>query len=383
MHFINWGAFFLHMRSTDIIKLIEDWAPKEAAWQKDNVGLQVGSAEREVENIFLCLELTEAALKEAIKKKCNLVITHHPFIYQPIKKLEFHKNPKSKLIEILIKNDISLYSAHTNLDFTREGVSFALADKLELKNIRFLHQDQQNQFKVVIFVPPKDVEVLSQSIFKAGGGVIGLYDKCSFRTTGQGTFEGSKDTNPIIGKSQNLEFVDEIRLEVVVDSWKLNRVLSAIRENHPYEQPAYDIYPLHNINVNYGSGVIGELANPLTETEFLSYVSDKIELKNFRYAKGRNGTISAIAVCGGSGSELLDVAIEQKADAFITADIKYHTFQDAESRILMIDAGHYETEIFILERIREKIKVRLKENKSSNKVFIFSGNTNPVRFYKF
>lgn len=371
------------MRSTDIIKLIEDWAPKEAAWQKDNVGLQVGSAEREVENIFLCLELTEAALKEAIKKKCNLVITHHPFIYQPIKKLEFHKNPKSKLIETLIKNDISLYSAHTNLDFTRDGVSFALADKLELKNIRFLHQDQQNQFKVVVFVPERDVEALSQYIFNAGGGVIGLYNKCSFRIPGKGTFEGTKETNPVIGSSQNYEHVDEIRLEVLVDSWKLNRVLSVIREHHPYEEPAFDIYPLQNTNVNYGSGVIGELSNPLTESEFLNYLSDKIELKNFRYAKGLNGKISRVAVCGGSGSELLDIAVAQKADAFITADIKYHTFQDAETRILMIDAGHYETEIFILEKIREKIKARLKENNSSNKVFIFTGSTNPVRFYKF
>lgn len=372
----------MHMRSTDIIKFIEDWAPKEVAWQKDNVGLQVGSADREVENIFLCLELTREALKEAIKKKCNLIITHHPFIYQPLKKLEFHKNPKSKLIEILIKNDITLYSAHTNLDFTRDGVSFALAKKLELKNVHFLHQDQQNQFKVAVFVPQKNVEELSQSIFNSGGGVIGLYNKCSFRIQGTGTFEGSEGTNPAAGKPQNYEFADEIRLEVIVDSWKLNQVISVIRDKHPYEEPAYDIYPLHNKNTNYGSGVIGDLEKPQTQSEFFSYLSDKAELKNFRYTKGGNGKISKVALCGGSGSELLEAAIQKKADAFVTADIKYHTFQDAEERILMIDAGHYETEIFILDEIKEKLKLKLKQSNSVNKVFMFSGSTNPVRFYK-
>lgn len=370
------------MTSNEIIKLIEDWAPKEVAWQKDNVGLQVGSAEREVHNIFLSLELTEAALKEAIKKKCNLIITHHPFIYQPLKQLELSKNPKSKLIEILIKNDITLYSAHTNLDFTRDGVSFALAEKLELKNIRFLYQDQQNQYKVIVFVPEKNVEELSQAIFNAGGGVIGLYNKCSFRTAGKGTFEGTEGTNPAIGKALNYESVDEIKLEVLVDSWRLNKVISAITENHPYEEPAYDIYPLHNKNSNYGSGALGELEVPLNQEEFFLYISEKLGIPNFRYANGRNGKIQKVAVCGGSGSELLEAAA-RKAEAFITADIKYHTFQDAETRILLIDAGHYETEIFILDKLKKRIENSLKESNLKNKVYCFSGSTNPVRFYKF
>lgn len=370
------------MTSNEIIKIIEDWAPKEVAWQKDNVGLQVGSVEREVQNIFLSLELTEAALKEAIKKKCNLIITHHPFIYQPLKQLEVHKNQKSKLIEILIKNDITLYSAHTNLDFTRDGVSFALAEKLELKNIRFLYQDQQNQYKVIVFVPEKNVEELSQAIFNAGGGIIGLYNKCSFRTAGKGTFEGTEGTKPAVGQALKYELADEIRLEVIVDSWRLNKVVSAISETHHYEEPAYDIYPLHNKNSNYGSGAVGELETAMTQEGFFSYIYGKLGLQNFRYSVGKNGMIQKVAVCGGSGSDLLEAAA-LKADAFITADIKYHTFQEAETRLLMIDAGHYETEIFILEKIKQRIELNLKENYLSNKIYCFSGSTNPVRFYKF
>jgi dinuclear metal center YbgI/SA1388 family protein len=239
------------MIAETIINFIEKWAPPGAAWEKDNVGLQVGSTKREITNIFLCLELTEKSLNQAINKNCNFIFTHHPFIFKPLNKLNTHSDPKGKLIEKLIKNDITLYSAHTNLDFTTDGVSFELAKSLKLKNNRFLVNEKSNQFKLVVFVPEKSLENVSDSLFNAGAGIIGEYEKCSFRLSGNGTFQGSANTNPVIGTKLNYENVNEVRLEVLIDSWKLNSVLSALHQSHPYEEPAFDIYPLNNDNVNY------------------------------------------------------------------------------------------------------------------------------------
>jgi dinuclear metal center YbgI/SA1388 family protein len=369
------------MKGSDIIKYLEKWSPKAVAWQKDNVGLQVGSEESEVKNIFLCLELTDDALKDAIKKKCNFIITHHPLIFQPIKSLDFSHDKNSKLIRQIIKNDLTVYSAHTNLDFTKDGVSYQLAKALGLKKIKFLKFSDSNQFKLVTFVPFESVSKISKAIFEAGAGKIGDYTKCSYRVEGTGTFEGSENTNPVIGTALKFEEVKEMKLEVLVDSWNLRKVISALLKNHPYEEPAYDVYPLSNENVNYGFGAIGELEKEMTVKSFLNKVRKNIN-PNFNYCKGKDNTIKTVAVCGGSGIELLSSAIANRADAFITADIKYHAFHDAEGKILLIDAGHYETEIFSLTGIKEKLEKFLLTENSKIKVKIFGGSTNPVQYYK-
>ena len=369
------------MTAEKIIKFIEGWAPPGAAWEKDNVGLQIGSTKRKVSNIFLCLELTEKSLSQAIKKHCNFIFTHHPFIFKSLKKVNTHSDPKGKLIEKLIKNDITLYSAHTNLDFTKDGVSFELAKSLKLKNSKFLVNEKSNQFKLVVFIPEKELEFVSNSMFDAGAGIIGDYEKCSFRLNGTGTFKGSENTNPAIGKKLNLENVNEVRLEVLVDSWKLNTVISALHKSHPYEEPAFDIYPLNNENVNYGFGVIGELSKNKTQSEFLTHVCKSLKIENLRYANGTGKKIKKVAVCGGSGSDLLEAAIANKADAFVTADLKYHTFQDGEDRILFIDAGHYETEIPALNVVKRKLESLININGESVKVYKYSGSTNPVKFF--
>jgi dinuclear metal center YbgI/SA1388 family protein len=369
------------MKGLDIIKYLEDWAPKGIAWEKDNPGLQIGSVEYEVKNVFLCLELTGEALNEAINKKCNLIITHHPLLFHPIKSLNFTKDKNSQIIEKIIKNDIVVYSAHTNLDFTKDGVSFQLAKALSLNNVRFIKNLDSNQFKLVVFVPENNLEHLTSALFDAGAGIIGEYKKCSFRVGGKGTFEGSANSNPAIGSALNYEEINEVRLETIVYSWKLKNVISALLKNHPYEEPAYDVYPLSNENVNYGMGAVGELKDEMSLNSFLRYVKERIS-SNFRYCNGKGDKIKKVAVCGGSGSELLPAAIASRADAFITADIKYHTFQDAEGRILLIDAGHFETEIFSLSAIKEKLDILLANNKSGIRVKIFKGTTNPVRFYK-
>ena len=373
------GAFFFDfMRCERIVKIIEDWAPKSIAWEKDNVGLQVGSLRRDVSNILLCLDVNEDVVDEAVKRKCNLIISHHPLLFRPLKKLDVEKDKGSRIIEKLIKKDITLYSAHTNLDFTKEGVSFQLAKKLGLKNQKFLQNLSSNQNKISVFVPINFADKVAEAMHNAGAGKSGEYSDCSFRSSGTGYFKGSEKSNPSFGVKGKLEKVDEVKIEVLVNSFDVSKVLAAMKQAHPYEEVAYDVYPLVNENLNYGMGVIGILENELSEKQFLNLVSKSLKIKNFRFTKGLNSKIKKIAVCGGSGSDLLDTAIKSGVDAFVTADVKYHTFQDAENKILLIDAGHYETEIHALEEIKKRLEKSLSDK---IKVYKFTGNTNPVVFY--
>ncbi|MGA8263310.1 MAG: Nif3-like dinuclear metal center hexameric protein [Ignavibacteriaceae bacterium] len=374
------SAFFFDMTCNEIFKYLENWAPKEIAWKNDNVGLQVGSASREVENIILCLEVNMQVIEQAIKKKCNLIISHHPLIFHPLKKIDVGRNKDSVIIEKLIKNDITLYSAHTNLDFTKDGVSFELAKKLKLQNIKFLANLPSNQFKLTVFVPEKSLEKVSEAMFNAGGGNIGKYSQCSFRLKGEGTFLGSEKSKPVVGEKNKAEKVEEVRLEIVVNSYDLKNVISAMLKAHPYEEPAYDVYPLSNSGTNTGAGAIGELKEAMDQRTFLKYVSDSINARNLRFTEGKKTKIKKVAVCGGSGSDMISTSISEGADAFITADIKYHTFHDAKDEILLIDAGHYETEIHALDEVERRLK-KYTGDKSSIKIFKFSGSTNPVLFY--
>lgn len=382
MHFQFPGCiFFIYMIGEEVINFIENWAPPGASWDKDNVGLQVGSPKQTIINIFLCLELTEKSLNEAIKKKSNFIFTHHPFIFKPIKQVNTDKDPKAKIIQKLLKNDISLYSAHTNLDFTKGGVSFVLAEKLGLTSLSFLEYQNSNQFKIIVFVPFANVTKVSEAMFNAGAGRIGEYDNCSFQASGIGTFKGSESTKPFIGEKNKFESVEEVRLEVLADSWNLNSVLGSIYANHPYEEPAIDVYPLKNYNPNYGYGVIGELEDFMDENVFMSHVCSSLGTQNLRYTKGLKRKIKKVAVCGGSGSDLINSAINRKADAFITADIKYHAFQDAENKIMLIDAGHYETEVHVLNEVKNKLEEFIKLKGESVKIIKYSGSTNPIKFF--
>ncbi|NWG29358.1 MAG: Nif3-like dinuclear metal center hexameric protein [Ignavibacteriaceae bacterium] len=368
------------MTVKEIIKYLEDWAPKGIAWQKDNVGLQVGDPEIKIKNILLSLDLQEEVIENAIKENCNLIITHHPIIYYPLRNLDFSKNTKARLIGRLIKNQIVLYSAHTNIDFTKDGVSYQLAKRLNLKKVRFLKNLSGNQFKLAVFVPVSHVNKVADAIHQSGGGIIGEYSHCSFRTPGTGTFKGSDESNPAIGKKGVVESVEEAKLEILVDEWKINNVIKVMKKAHPYEEVAYDIFPLKNDNVNFGMGAIGELSNPMNTNDFLALVSSKLKVATLKYAKSNKKKIKFVAVCGGSCGELLDEAINQNADAFVTADLKYHTFQDAGSKILLIDAGHYETEIPILDEIKKRLEIFLTGNKKI-KILKFKGSTNPIVFY--
>ena len=364
-----------------LIKFIEDWAPPGIAWERDNVGLQIGSREDKIENVLLSLDLTEDVVDTAINNNCNFIFNHHPFFFFPIKNIDYSEDSKSRIIKKLISNNISVYSAHTNLDFTKEGVSYQLAKKLGLNNIKFLAPLDKKQFKVVTFVPESEMQKLSSAVFKAGGGVIGEYSNCGFSIKGKGTFKGSENSNPVVGEKNSLTETEEIRFEAVVDAWNLNRVVSAIIKNHPYEEPAYDIYPLNNTNGNFGFGAIGVLEKSLSKNEFLTLTAVKLKTPALRYSNGKNKRIKKVAVCGGTCADLLNKAIAQKADAFITADITYHTFQQGEDKILFIDAGHYETENVVLNEVQKRFEYFFSNNGEKIKVMKYKGNTNPVKFF--
>jgi dinuclear metal center YbgI/SA1388 family protein len=380
MHFKKRSAFFFEMTGIEIIKYLEEWAPKGIAWDKDNVGLQVGDPEIKVKNVLLSLDLKEEVIESAIKENCNLIITHHPLLYYPLKNLDFSKNLRAKMIEKLIKNNITLYSAHTNLDFTNHGVSYQLAKRLSLKNIRFLKNLSDKQIKLAVFVPESHVNKVAEAIHQSGAGLIGEYSHCSFRSIGTGTFKGSNESNPSLGKKGKVEFVEEVRLEVLIDEWKLNQIIRAMKNVHPYEEVAYDIFPLKNQNVNYGIGAIGELPDSMDTNDFLGFVSSKLKTSTLRYTNSKKKKIKTVAVCGGSCGDLVDEAIKQDADSFVTADLKYHTFQDAEGKILLIDAGHYETEAPILEEIKKRLESFLNGNRKI-KVLKYKTSTNPIVFY--
>ncbi len=380
MHLFQKGAFFFDMIINDLTKYYESWSPPGAAWEKDNVGLQVGNLNDCLKNIFLCLEVTKSSLEAAINKNCNLIITHHPLIFSPLKKLDTTSG-LGEIVSLLIKNNITVYSSHTNLDFVKGGVSFELAKQLKLDKLKFLSNFEKNQYKLAVFIPSDNVEMVAEAIFTAGGGIIGEYKSCSFRSKGEGTFQGSSDSNPTIGTKEKFQTVNEIKLEAIVDQWKLNAVLSAMLKVHPYEEPAYDVYPLHNKNVNFGAGVIGSLQNEMTVDEFLYHVTDSLDIKTIKYCQGKSKAIKTVAVCGGSGADLISTAIKAGADSFITADIKYHAFHDAVDNILLVDAGHYETEIFGLRAIKRKLEEYINIKNGNVEIHFYEDSTNPAKFY--
>ncbi len=372
-------SLYANMTVGTIAKIIEDWAPKELAWEKDNVGLQVGEYSGSVKKILVALEVTDALLDEAEKKKVQLIVSHHPLIFRPLKSVTMNDRV-GRLVRRLIQKNIALYSAHTNLDFTKNGVSIALAEQLGLENIEFLVPLSPMHKKVVVFVPRDCVEKVSEAMSNVGAGIIGNYDLCSFRVEGKGTFRGNDKSNPFIGTSKRLESVDEVRLEMLVPKWKLHNVLSAMKSVHPYEEVAFDVYPLENISSDCGMGAIGNLKKEMKLKNFLRHVKTKLGCSNLRYSNGKNETISKVAVCGGSGSEFLSNAIAKNADAYITADVSYHPFHDAENNIVLVDAGHYETEKHILPKIVERLTTEFRNRNDNAEIILAQTRTSAIHW---
>jgi len=365
------------MYISNIIDFLESWAPSWTIWENDNCGLQVGDAKSKLTSLLITLDVTNEVVNEAIKKKVQLIISHHPLIFRPIPNVTT-ESETGKIILQLAKNNISLYTMHTNLDAAKDGVSFALARALDLKDIKFLSPLKNLLAKIVVYVPEDHSEKVIKAMANAGAGIIGEYSFCSYRTKGTGTFKGSASTNPFLGKAERLESVEEVRLEMVAERSKIAGIISEMKRVHPYEEVAYDIYNVETPHSNYGMGAIGVLSKPQKLHQFLLKVKRSLSSRLIKYNRVSEKLVQKVAVCGGSGSTLINDAIKANADVFITADIKYHTFQMVGNKIVLVDAGHWETENVVIKWISKKIKDYAKIHGSNINVFISKQSTNPV-----
>lgn len=367
------------MTIADIEQLFENWAPRWTAWERDSVGLQVGDRHRRVRKVLVALDVTHEVIREAVVKRADLIVSHHPLLFHPPSSITTSDETGS-LILSLAEKKIAVYSAHTNLDFTRGGVSFALAEALHLRAIDFLSPLEQTLVKIAVFVPTGYVDAVAGAMSKAGAGAIGNYDSCSFRIGGMGTFRGSESANPFLGEKGKLETVEETRIEMIAPRARVSAILEKMKSAHPYEAVAYDVYPLHNTNPDFGMGALGTLAKPMDLRSFLKQIRITLRAEAVRYTGRLNKKVQRIAVCGGSGSDLLTHALSAGADAFVTADVRYHTFHAAGERIALIDAGHWETEQVILKPIVERMKRLARSKGESLGVFTTTLRTNPTHF---
>lgn len=373
------GIEELRLKIAHFQKQFELLAPPSIAWKGDNVGLLIGRPSNAITNALVALDLTADVIHEAQQKKANLIITHHPLPFQPLKTVTSTSRSGTLVLQ-MAERKMNLYAAHTNLDSVQWGVNFSLAKQLGLSGVRILSPMKESLSKISVFVPHDHAEDVAAAMHAAGAGMFSKYDTCSFRSEGIGTFRGMKDAKPFIGKPGNVEHVPEVRLELLCEQWKINAVLAAMLKAHPYEEVAYDVYPLLNNNTEYGLGAIGSLPAPMRQQAFLAMVKKKLGAKIVRYT-GKASTISRVAVLGGSGSEYIQDAIAQGADAMVTADVKYHTFQEYEEKILLVDAGHYETESGSLNSLAHVVSGIFKEQKHRGKVYITTYSSNPVHIF--
>jgi dinuclear metal center YbgI/SA1388 family protein len=360
----------------NIIAEIERYAPLAYQESYDNCGLLTGHKEQEVTGALLCLDCIEATIDEAIRKKCNLIIAHHPVIFGGLKKLNGTNYVERTVIKA-IQNNIAIYACHTNLDNVKLGVNKKIADKLGLVNQHILLPKKGLLKKLVTFVPASHLEIVREGLFTAGAGNIGNYDKCSFILEGTGSFRGNENSEPFIGEKGKLSMENETRLELIFESVNELAILGALKQTHPYEEVAYDIYQLENNYQNIGSGMCGELENALPEIDFLNLLKTTFNVKTLKHTSLLNKPVKKVALCGGSGSFLLKTAINSKSDVYISSDFKYHEFFDAENKILVADIGHYETEQFTPEIFYEIISNKFPTFAS----YLTETNTNPVNYF--
>lgn len=336
----------------DVTTYLETIAPLSYQESYDNAGLITGDAGAAVTGVLVTLDCTEPVVQEAIDKKCNLIVAHHPIVFKGLKRLT-GSNYVERTIMLAIKNDIAIYAIHTNLDSVFTGVNRKLGERIGLKNLRILAPRTDTLSKLVTFVPQADTEKVLQALYDAGAGQIGNYKNCSFRTAGTGSFLPTADANPHIGTANRQEFVLEDRIEVLVPTPLKSQILKALRNAHPYEEVAYYLSGLVNDNQEVGSGMVGELENPLPPDEFLLSLKQKLNLKVVRHTAMGKKPVSKVAICGGSGSFLLNQAIRAGAQVFVTADFKYHEFFDADNQIIVADIGHYESEVSTKELLQD------------------------------
>ena len=336
----------------DITKHLEETAPSPYQESYDNSGLLVGDPEAEVQQVLITLDTTEEVIKEAINLGCTLIISHHPIIFKGLKKLTGTTYAERVVIEA-IKNNIALYALHTNFDNVQAGVNKAIARRLELNNTKILSPKTGILSKLTTFIPPEFTKPVLDALHKAGAGMIGNYDHCSFQVSGTGTFRPNESAKPYTGSQNEFEEVTENRIEIIFPSHLKNQVLNALHKTHPYEEIAYYLHDLANTYQDTGSGMIGTLAHEMESLQFIHYLKEKMNCNIIRHTAFVKDKIKTVAFCGGAGSFLLNKAKSAGADIFISADFKYHEFFNAENEIIIADIGHYESEVFTKELIFE------------------------------
>ncbi len=363
------------MKIKQILTILEEMAPLAYAEDFDNVGLLVGDQENEATGVFVCHDALESVIEEAITKKCNLVVCFHPILFSGIKKIT-GKNYVERSILKAIKNDIAIYAIHTALDNHKNGVNKIFCDALGLKKTKVLVPKQNFIQKLVTYTIPENVEQVRNALFDAGAGKIGNYEDCSFNSQGIGTYMGNENSNPEIG--ERFEFVEapEIKIEVTFEKHLQNKILKTLFAKHVYEEVAYEIYDLQNAHQNIGLGMIGELENPMSETEFLTFVKNKMQCGGIRHSALLGKSVSKVAVLGGSGSFAIKNAIQAGATMFLTADLKYHNFYEAENQIVLADIGHFESERYTKNYIVDFLKEKI----TNFAIVLSEENTNPVKY---
>jgi dinuclear metal center YbgI/SA1388 family protein len=364
------------MKISTITSFLESLAHPSLQEQYDNTGLITGDADWECTGIICSLDATEEVVKEAISKKCNLIVAHHPIVFGGLKKIN-GKNYIEKTIIAAIKNDIAIYAIHTNLDNVIEGVNGKMAAMLGLKNISILSSKEGTLKKLFTFVPVDKAAQVRNAIFEAGGGHIGNYSECSFNTPGTGTFKAGQGAHPYVGNIDEQHSETELKIEVIFPAFLENKILAAMKAAHPYEEMAFDVVNLSNSHQYIGSGVTGELSESLDEKTFFSLVKDIFGVSFIRHSPLLGKPVKKIALCGGAGSFLISKALAAGADAFITADMKYHEFFDANGRLLIADIGHYESEQFTINLLQEVLEQKF----PTFAVLKTAVETNPVRYF--
>lgn len=366
------------LKHADFFRVVDEWAPKSFAYGWDNVGLQVGRFQDTTSNILITLDVTEEVVDEAIAKGANLIIAHHPLLFKPLKRINVD-HPKGKVVQKLLKNDISVFAAHTNLDVAEGGVNDLLSEAIGLSNREALEiLDHESLYKCVVFVPDSHVEELCQALHEGGAGQIGDYSHCTFQSAGEGTFQPLAGSTPYIGEKNELTFAAEKKLEVIVPQKNLSNVINAILSAHPYEEPAYDIYSLENKGEAIGIGRFGILDEPVSMKEFIQTIKTNLDIPAVRVSGNIEKNVKRVAVLGGSGEKYIGHALRKKADVYITGDMTFHAAQDAEQMgLTVIDAGHY-IEKIMKAAIQEKLIQKNPAFKSN--VFVSQVNTDPFMF---
>lgn len=358
-----------------ITNYIEELAPLNYAEDFDNVGLLIGNYNTEVTGILVTLDTLEETVDEAIAKNCNLIVSFHPIIFSGLKKLNGNSYVETVVLKA-IKNDIAIYATHTALDNSENGVSAKICEVLGLTNTKILIPKKGIIQKLTTYVPEENANKLKDALFAAGAGNIGNYDHCSFSVSGDGTYRGNEHSNPVIGEKGKIHTEKEIKISLTFESKNKIPILRALQKNHPYEEVAYEIVTIENVHQNIGMGMIGELPSAMNEKEFLLYLKKTMKTDCVRHSAFINKKIKKVAVLGGAGSFAINDAKKANADAYVSADFKYHEFFKAENSLLLADIGHYESEQFT-----KNLLVDYLTKKFSNFAVILSEkSTNPIYY---